>query len=320
MINAKYKANKEMGYSGSRTSVSISAKGVSKNYNTGTSRCVVAVNNVDFFAKSGETVSIVGESGSGKTTLAKLLVGFIRPNAGEVLFADKPLNLMSKNEEILFRRKVQFIPQYPDLALDPTWYIYDSIAEPLRLQHLIRSKKEELDVVRSACERFGLSTDQLRRKPRSISGGEVQRAVFARAMVLKPEMLIADEPTSMLDPSTQAMIVRMMLEAQKEDSFGLVFITHDLSLAKIASSKVFVMLSGRIIEEGPSEEVLTKPLHPYTMLLVSNSIAENENQTAMPCPFYNSCNQHLEVCSRSPPPELDLGRGRKTRCWLYAKP
>jgi len=282
-------------------------------------RSFLAVRGASISIGSGEIVALVGESGSGKTTLAKILAGLLEPTSGEVFFMKKPISRMSKQELLNFRRKVQYIPQCPDLALDPMWYLYDSIAEPLRIHRIVNSRKEEFKIVLSTSSRFGLSLDHLRRKPRDLSGGELQRAVLARAMVLDPELLIADEPTSMLDPSTQAKIVDQLIEVQKERGLAVLFITHNLELAEAVSDRVYVMFSGMILESGGTSEVFSSPMHPYTRSLLDSDPAPPEAVVnEAPCPFYSQCNISIDICRKSPPPEFRLGK-RTVRCWAIER-
>ncbi|MDI9643687.1 MAG: ABC transporter ATP-binding protein [Candidatus Verstraetearchaeota archaeon] len=291
-----------------------------KRFRYATKGSFLAVDGVSLSIKRGELLAVIGESGSGKTTLAKIMAGLIQPTSGRVFFEGKPITSLDRRERLNFSRKVQYIPQYPDLALDPSWYIYDSIAEPLRIHRMSSSREEELKIVRSVSARFGLSLDQLRRKPRDVSGGELQRAVLARSMALNPEVLIADEPTSMLDPSTQARIVRLILDAQRELGFAVLFVTHDLQLARVISDSVCVMLGGKIIEFGSAQEIFSSPLHPYTSSLFSGSTFAGETKDNAACPFYSQCNLRAEICCNSTPPEFNIGRFRGVRCWNLGQP
>lgn len=275
----------------------------------------MAVDDVSISVSKDEIVCLVGESGSGKTTLAKIMAGLIFPTSGEVFFEKSPLSSMDGRALLSFRRRVQYIPQFPDLALDPTWYVYDSIAEPLRIHRLVRTKDEELSVVLDHSSRFGLCIDQLRRKPRDLSGGEVQRAVIARALTLSPDLLVADEPTSMLDPSTQAKILRQIMEVRTESGFALVLVTHDLNLAKIVSGRVCVMLGGKIIESGKTDEIFSAPIHPYTFSLVTGAVFDGNEDGRAACPYYGYCEESADLCKVSFPPKVWFGKGRFARCW-----
>ncbi|MCS7097484.1 MAG: dipeptide/oligopeptide/nickel ABC transporter ATP-binding protein [Candidatus Methanomethyliaceae archaeon] len=251
----------------SREDVELTAINVSKIYGNKT----LALDRVNFSIKKGERVCIVGESGSGKTTLAKILCGMIPPTSGEIRFLNKRIDEMSEMERRIFRIKVQYIPQLPDLALDPTWYLYDSLVEPLRIHKLIASKQEERDLVREICEMIGIRMEVLMRKPGNVSGGELQRVVIARAILLMPYILIADEPTSMLDPSLQAKIIKILLDIQSKYNMGMIFITHDLELAKYVSNRIFIMFKGKFVESGLTNEVLINPHHSYTKSLILNN-------------------------------------------------
>lgn len=295
----------------------LSCISVSKRFKSG-KRSVMAVDGISFEVRKGDVVALVGESGSGKTTLAKIMAAIMPPTSGEVYFEGLPLSSMSKLSLMGLRKKVQFIPQFPDLALDPTWYLYDSIAEPLRIHRMVNSRAQELEIVRNNSSRFGLSIDQLRRKPRDLSGGEVQRAVIARALAINPDIVIADEPTSMLDPSTQAKIMRQLLDARSERGFALVLVTHDLDLAKAVSERACVMLKGKIVEEGSTGEVFYNPMHPYTRSLMRKEIVMNEEEWQAACPYYGHCGERLDRCKSSYAPEVKIGKERFVRCWRVA--
>lgn len=294
----------------------ISCIGVSKQFRNG-KRHFLAVDNASMTVRRGETIGLVGESGSGKTTFAKIMAGLLSPTAGEVLFENVPVASMARGALLSFRRRVQFVPQLPDLALDPAWYIYDSIAEPLWIHRIVRTREEERSVVLECASKFGLGMDQLRRKPRDLSGGEVQRAVIARALTLNPDLLIADEPTSMLDPSTQAKIMRQLIDAQKESGLALVLVSHDLDLVRVVTERICVMLGGKLIEAGKTDEVLSSPIHPYTQSLLAGEITIGEGNLVGACLHYSRCKDRSAFCYRSAPPQVRLTDGRFARCWKW---
>jgi len=270
----------------------------------------------------GEIVALLGESGSGKTTLAKILAYILKPSEGRVIFRGKNLAEMDKMELKFFRTKVQYVSQYSDLALDPLWHIYDSIAEPLRIHGMVESKQEELERVLEIADLLNLGIDHLRRKPRDLSGGELQRAVFARAIVLKPEVLIADEPTSMLDPVTQSKIIWAIMNAREKIGFSILMITHDFNLARLISERLYVMFCGKIVESGQTEEIFSNPLHPYTSLLIDKETGhsiEMDRKCLDGCEFRFRCRFAKEEC-KIPPPEFKVNKGRTVRCWLYGEP
>ncbi|XRP97187.1 ABC transporter ATP-binding protein [Methanocaldococcus sp. 16A] len=287
-------------------------------------RRVVAVDGVDIEIKKGETLALIGESGSGKSTLGRMLLMLTEPTKGEVIFEGKNLTKMKKSELRKIRKEMQLIPQYPDTALDPRWTIYDSIAEPLRIHKIADN---EYDKIKELIEVVGLKEDHLNRFPHELSGGELQRAVIARAMSLNPKFIVCDEPTSMLDVSVQASILNLLIELQKERNLSYLFITHDLDVANIMGHRMAVMYAGQIVEEG--KDILDEPLHPYTQLLVKSlkmeeEIADTELEIKKSlgfvegCKYYNLCPQRCEKCLKETPPLVEVDKKRKVRCHLYA--
>jgi len=222
-----------------------------------------AVDGVDLQVRRGEVLAIAGESGCGKTTLARTLMGLERPRAGTILFEDKPM----PRDLRAYRRKVQMIFQDPTGALNPRQTIYESVAEGLRIHRVPGNEKERVAAALSQAglrppERFFLLY------PHEISGGQRQRVVIAGALVLNPEVIIADEPVSMLDASVRGEILKLLLGLRDELGLTIVVVTHDLGMAWMIADRVAVMYLGRIVELGPAEEVLTKPRHPYTKALL----------------------------------------------------
>jgi peptide/nickel transport system ATP-binding protein len=207
---------------------------------------VLALRNVNIEIRKGETLALVGESGSGKSTLGKVLLMLIKPDSGRVVFDGVDLTRLNGKKLRSYRLKMQLIPQHPDEALDPRWKIYDSIAEPLRIHRLVESKEEERDRVLRMVEIVGLKEEHLNRYPHEVSGGELQRAVIARALMLNPKFIVCDEPTSMLDVSTQASIVRLLLDLQREFGITYLYITHDVELAEVIADRIVVMKNGTV--------------------------------------------------------------------------
>ena len=224
----------------------IEGKGLRKVFRSGilSSRAVVAVDGVDIRIDEGETVALVGESGSGKSTLGRLLLYLIKPDEGRVLFEGVDLAKLKGKELRRLRTKMQLIPQNPEDAFDPRWRLYSSLAEPLRIHGF--GKEEERKRVPELAKAVGLKEEHLSRYPHELSGGELQRAVIARALALNPKFIVCDEPTSMLDLSTQASIVRLLMKLQRKMGLTILFITHDIELAEVVGDRILVMKNGRI--------------------------------------------------------------------------
>jgi len=221
----------------------IEGKGLRKVFRTGIfgGRRIVAVDGVSLRIEEGETVALVGESGSGKSTLGRLLLMLIRPDEGRVFFEGVDLTGLRGRELKKLRARMQLIPQNPEDAFDPRWRLYDSISEPLRI-HGLRDEERVFELVKAV----GLKEEHLDRYPHELSGGELQRAAIARALVTNPKFVVCDEPTSMLDLSTQAAIVRLLMKLKRKMDLAMLFITHDVELAEVVGDRILVMRRGRI--------------------------------------------------------------------------
>ncbi|HEX3223320.1 MAG TPA: ABC transporter ATP-binding protein [Nocardioides sp.] len=252
-------------------SAELLAKGLRVEFATRTGRVARALDGADLVVRAGEMVALVGESGSGKTTLARSLVGLIRPVAGEVTWDGKPLNRSPRGLKAL-RRQVQLVLQDPAGALNPRHTVYDSVAEGLRVHGLVaHSGKTEIELVAQALSSAGLRPPEalFLRYPHELSGGQRQRVLIAGALAVQPQLLIADEPVSSLDASIRGEILALLLRLRDELGLGVLVVTHDLGLAWNIADRIAVMYLGRIVEAGPTEDVLTSPRHPYTQALLS---------------------------------------------------
>ncbi|MGI9500783.1 MAG: ATP-binding cassette domain-containing protein, partial [Geminicoccaceae bacterium] len=240
---------------------------------------VVAVDDVSFQIRRGEAFGLVGESGCGKTTVSKLIMRAVRPDAGDILFRDRPAKNGAPGETIdildldasgleRFRRRLQYVFQDPFHSLNPRMTVYDIIAEPLVI-HGVGDPEARTEQVKALLQAVGLDIRHLRRYPHSFSGGQRQRIGIARALALSPELLICDEPVSALDVSVQAQILNLLKDLQSELGLTYLFISHNLAVVKYLCQRIAVMCAGRIIEMAPTAELFARPLHPYTRALLA---------------------------------------------------
>lgn len=238
---------------------------------------VHALDGITLSLSKGEVLAVVGESGCGKSTLALTLLNLEKPTEGTITFKGQDVTNLKGDAVKALRRNVQMIFQDPYESLDPTMTVAELVAEPLVIHKLFRTRAERTTKVKDALEDVGLSPAEtyLHRYPHELSGGQRQRVVIASALVLGPELLIADEPVSMLDVSIRADILNLLSSLQKDKGISFIFITHDLSTAASFANRIAVMYLGRIVEIGTTHEVLKNPQHPYTKALLSVSPVAN---------------------------------------------
>ena len=229
---------------------------------------VKAIDDISFFINKGETFGLVGESGCGKSTTARVILRLINPTEGEVIYNNINIFKISSREMFKVRREIQIIFQDPYASLSPRMTVGDIIGEPYEI-HNIGNRQERTKKVKNLLKVVGLNPEHINRYPHEFSGGQRQRIGIARALALTPKIILCDEPVSALDVSVQAQILNLMSSLQKEFDLTYLFIAHDLSVVKHVSDRVGVMYLGKIVEVAKSEDLYKKPLHPYTMGLLS---------------------------------------------------
>ena len=230
---------------------------------------VKAVDDVSLAMWKGETVAVVGESGSGKTTLGRAILRLLEPTDGRLLYAGMDITHAWQRDLMWLRRKAGIIPQDPYSSVNPTFPIYRILEEPLAV-HRLGTPKERMERIHKALENVKLNPPELfqGKFPHQLSGGQRQRVAVARAMILEPDFIVADEPVSMLDASVRISILRLLRQLQREFGITFLYITHDLATARHFSDRVGIMYAGRLVEMGPVGAVLGEPLHPYTQALI----------------------------------------------------
>ncbi len=293
------------------------------------SKNVKAVDNVSFDIPKNSTFGIVGESGSGKTTIGRTILRLIEPTSGVIRYLSTDITSLNKRELRIFRRKMQIVSQDPYNSLHPRKLVKNIIGEGLQI-HFNLSSEEIHKKVRDILEQVGLREEHMFRYPHEFSGGQRQRISVARALVLKPEFLILDEPTSSLDVSVQAVILKMFKDLKRDFSLTYLFITHDLAVIDYMTDYMAVMYLGQIMEVGTKDDIFLSPKHPYTVLLL-NSIPypdpRGRKKKVIPkgeipspidpppgCRFHTRCPYVKNICLKVEPEIREIGKGHLVKC------
>ncbi|MEM2442280.1 MAG: ABC transporter ATP-binding protein [Candidatus Bathyarchaeia archaeon] len=296
---------------------------------------IKAVDGVSFSLKRGETIALVGESGSGKTTLGKTILGIYSPTSGKIIFKGRDLSNLKPNELPLYRRKVQLIQQDPFGSIPYFFPIYRVLEEPL-IVNKIGNREERRKLIYDALMSVRLLPveDFYSKYPHMLSGGQLQRVAIARALVIEPELIVADEPVSMLDASVKVEVLALLRELQEKRKISFIYITHDLSTIKYFSEKIFIMYAGQIVEKADREGLFKNPLHPYTQALLKaipdidpnnrkkfREVASGEPPSLINppsgCRFNPRCPYVTDKCRVEEPPEIEVLLNHSVKCWLY---
>ncbi|MDX8362342.1 MULTISPECIES: dipeptide ABC transporter ATP-binding protein [Bacillaceae] len=293
---------------------------------------VKAVDGVSFYVKKGETLGLVGESGCGKSTTGRTILRLLEPTEGQVLFENKDITSLSKNDLRKIRRDMQMVFQDPFASLNPRHTVEKILEEPL-IVHGIGTKEERKKRVQEMLEVVGLSSYHAKRYPHQFSGGQRQRIGIARALMTKPKLIIADEPVSALDVSIQSQVLNLLEDLQKEFDLTYLFIAHDLGVVRHISDRVGVMYLGRLVELADSEELYNNTLHPYTKALLSavpipdpdfqmetevlSGDIPSPSNPPKGCAFHTRCSECMDICKSKRPELKEVETGHYVACHLF---
>ena len=310
----------------------LQVEGLTKHFPAGSHKLVHAVDDVSFSILRGKTLGLVGESGCGKSSCARTIIRIYEPTAGKIWLDGEDISSLSQKQLLPYRRKMQMIFQDPYASLNARMTVHDIVAEPLRAHKICSSRQEESERVQEMLERVGLNQEHVNRYAHEFSGGQRQRVGIARALILKPELVICDEPISALDVSIQAQVVNMLRRFQEELGLTYLFIAHDLSMVRYVSDDVGVMYLGQLVEKCDADEIYKHPLHPYTVGLLASIPVPNprmaqkkensglEGDLPSPinppsgCRFHTRCPYATQRCSEEVPALTEISPGHFVAC------
>lgn len=282
-----------------------------------------AVDGISFSLKKGKTLGLVGESGCGKSTLGRAILKLIEPNSGRIIFNQIEINKLTQKQLRPLRKDMQIIFQDPFASLNPRMSIREILSEPFEIHGLYKNKKEREEVIRNLIKEVGLSPDSIDRYPHEFSGGQRQRIGIARAIALKPQIIVCDEPVSALDVSIQSQILNLMVDLRDKYNLSYIFIAHDLAVIEHISDDVAVMYLGKIVEHTSAENLYKKPIHPYTRALISSiprhDVVEKRERQVLQgdvpsplkppsgCRFHTRCPFAKDICTQQEPKLENFG-------------
>jgi len=292
-----------------------------------------AVDGVNFTIKKGETFGLVGESGCGKSTVGRSIIRLHDVTSGNIFFDGTDIATLRERDLKKYRRRMQAVFQDPYASLNPTMNVFELISEPLKI-HGSPSMREQKELILDLLNRVGLKEDHLYRYPHEFSGGQRQRVSIARALSVKPDFILCDEPISALDVSVQAQVINMLEDIQAETGVTYLFIAHDLSMVRHISTKIGVMYLGNIVEIASSDDLYTKPLHPYSQALLSaipepDTLKEKRERIILKgevpspldspsgCKFRTRCPHAMSICAEVVPSMIEVESGHQVACHLF---
>ena len=305
----------------------VELKNLSKEYNINSKKKFFAVSDVSFNIRKGTTLGLVGESGCGKTTIGRLILKLIKPTKGNIFYSGNDITDLRQRDFIQFRKNIQMVFQDPYSSLNPRMKIGKLLKRPLVNFYNNYSERDIMNILREV----GMNENDIEKYPHQFSGGQRQRIAIARALIVNPEFLVLDEPTSSLDVSVQAKIMNLLQSFKDKKNITYLFISHDLSIIRMISDRIIVMYAGKILERADSEDIFNNPLHPYTEKLLSSvpeanpskkfrfkiEVSDYGESSQKGCPYYDRCEFKMDICEKNFPEEIILENGHSVNCYKY---